>query len=264
MTPKPKPLSELPEFKSPELDVRDQKIFVTVNEKSKWKLFKDHHYMNHTLPPASTFYVFYIEQDNIKIPIGCLGMLLQINKIPAKRVTRFVILPEFQGLGFSKRILDGISQYYLNHDFITYIVTFHPRLGRMLENSKNWIPTLNNQKEFATSNTKVNNQECIRSGVKMYRFKYIPQNPPNLKIDIDFMNHNISEEEIIKKAANDSITEYTKNERNKYIRLIREEKEKAEREALLDSQMAPDFKKKKKKPKRNQETIDRLKELKRN
>jgi len=257
-----KSLSELPELRFPEPDIRNQKIFVTVNEKNKWDLFKDHHYMDHTLPPGCKFFVFYIKQNDLLVPVACLGMLLQINNLPAKRVTRFVILPEYQGLGFSKRILDGISQYYHKHNFLTYVVTFHPRLGQMFINSKNWIPTTNNQKKTKTSNVIINGQVCIRSGVKMYRYKYNPLVQPNLKINIDFMSHNITEEEIRKQAFNDNITSYTTNERNKYIRMIREQKEKDKKEAELDAMMAPKFTKKQKKNKRSKETLQRLKQMK--
>ena len=245
-----------------EKDIRLEKIIVRKDEKNLWKIFKAHHYMNASLPSGCTFFTFYLVLPEGEFLIACLGMLLQINNLPAKRVTRFVILPEYQGLGFSKRILDGISQYYHRHNFLTYIVTFHPRLGQMLTTSKNWIPTTNNQKKTKSSNVIINGQLCIRSGVKMYRYKYNPQVQPNLEINIDFMSHNISEEEIRKQAFNDNITEYTTNERNKYIRQIREQKEKDKKEAELDKQMAPVFVKKKKHDKRSKETLKRIKEMK--
>ena len=254
-------LQDLPEISNPEPDIRDQTIYVTEGEKHKWDIFKHHHYMSHTLPRGCKFFVFYRKDQDQMIPIACLGMLLQIGKIPAKRVTRFVILPEYQGLGFSKRILDGISSYYMKHQFVTYIVTFHPRLGTMLSNSKDWLPSLNNQKSHTSSNTKVNDRECIRSGVKMFRFKYCPVSTPNDIIHIDILG-DVTGTAKRKKLFNDGILEHIKQERNTHMRKLREDQEYEEKEKLLDSQMAPDVKRKPKKNKRSKENLQRLKELK--
>ena len=255
-------LEDLPEISNPEPDIRDQTLYVTSGEKHKWGLFSSHHYMDHTLPRSSQFYVFYIKDQDQMIPIGCLGMLLQIGKIPAKRVTRFVILPEYQGLGFSKRILDGISSYYLNHQFMTYIITFHPRLGSMLKNSKHWLPSMNNQKDHRVTNTTVNNQECIRSGVKMYRYKYNPIELANLDIKFEVLGENETNEQKRKKAFNDDILNEIKPQRDTHMRKLREDAEYEAKEKLLDSQMAPTVKRKPKKNKRSKENLQRLKELK--
>ena len=250
-----KPMSALTQ----EPDIRKQTIYVTTGEKNKWNMFSEHHYMSHTLPRSCQFFVFYIKKDNIFIPIGCLGMLLQINKKPSKRVTRFVILPEYQGLGFSSRILDGISWYYHKNFFLTYIVTFHPRLGTMLTNSKNWTPSTNNQKENNQPEREVNGQVCIRTNEKMYRFKYTPKTLPEVLITIDFLSGNSQER---KQAFNDDIIEYTKLERIKYKRAQREERAKLKKEKELDSQMASSYKKPKTTNKRSAENLERLRQLK--
>ena len=244
-----------------EEDIRNAKIYVRADEKYKWDQLKLHHYMSDVLPSGCKFWTFYIKQDNEYILIGGLGVLFQMNKLPAKRITRFVILPEFQGLGFSKRILDMISEYYLLGDYIMYIVTYHPRLGNMLSNSINWVPTINNQKihKKKTHRVKVKSSSYIREGEAMYRFKYIPTKSPSIKINI---NNSTDKEKInFNEEIHKSIQKEVRSSKEKEIlRLIKEEKEKE-----LDKQMAGPLKplrRKKIKQRKTPEILKKLKELK--
>jgi len=152
------------------------KVLVKEGEKHLWGKFSEHHYMDHSLPNSCTFYTFYWMKDNKEILVGCSGILFQIAKnTSARRFTRVVVLPEYQGLGFGSLIINTLGSYYRQEGIEKiFLNTFHPRLGEYLRSSDKWAPSLNNLKEFKTSevaNTK--GMSGLRDGVKMYRYNFV-------------------------------------------------------------------------------------------
>ena len=251
-------MKDLEEFK----DIRLAEITVRKDEKHLWDLFSKHHYMDHTLPRACTFFTFYATIDKKEILIGCLGVLMQINKVPSKRITRFVILPEFQGLGYSSRILNGIAEYYLQKNYQTYIVTFHPRLGDGLSRSKNWTESTNNQKEQNISQSQAdvinNSSNNLRAGEKMYRFKYFPiteHNRPKVEILIDFLGNDSSPEA----EENNLLYQMRKKER---IKTLYQEKHQEQQKALDNQMVQGSLKKINKRRRATPAQIKKLKEIK--
>jgi len=156
------------------------KIVVKEAEKYLWPQFHDHHYMTanesiiDSLPRSSKFFTFYWVRDNKEVLIGCLGVLNQISKKPARRITRLVVLPEFQGLGFSKIMLENISEMYLKENITMYITTFHPGLGDYFNKNSCWAESNNNMKEFKTNSIEDNPlKNSLRDGIAMYRYHYV-------------------------------------------------------------------------------------------
>jgi GNAT superfamily N-acetyltransferase len=163
------------------------KLVVKEAEKYLWPQFHEHHYMTanksiiDSLPRSSKFFTFYWVRNNEEILIGCLGVLNQVSKYPARRITRLVVLPEFQGLGFSKLMLNSISELYLKEKITMYITTFHPGLGNFFEKSNAWEPSANNMKEFKSLKDKELSsdisehpfEESLRDGVAMFRYHYV-------------------------------------------------------------------------------------------
>ena len=156
------------------------KMVVKEGEKWLWPQFHSSHYMTanksiiDSLPRSSKFFTFYWVLDNEEILVGCLGVLNQISNKPARRITRLVVKEEFQGLGFSKIMLNNISELYRRQGIIMYITTFHPRLGQFFENSDEWEPSANNMKVFNTNSIEDNPlKDSLRDGVAMYRYHYV-------------------------------------------------------------------------------------------
>ena len=151
--------------------------------------------INTSLPYGAKFYTCYWEKDNTQILVGCLGILFQIASYPAKRLTRIVILPEFQGLGISTKFVNAISLYYSRKGFKIYGATFHPRLGKYWEKSRYWSEGMYNQRSFEKSklNHKENPMSFLRDGVKMYRYYYTPQENYDLIYDVIEYNKLIKE-----------------------------------------------------------------------
>jgi ABC-type ATPase involved in cell division/GNAT superfamily N-acetyltransferase len=131
-----------------------------------WNIFKQHHYLSSDLNKASINYVVLMNDK----PIGFLAILPfpGVGDPKTRRCSRIVILPDYQGLGLGKKILNYISSIYFKNDYQMYIRTMSPSLGIALSNDKNWIAT--------SSNLKIPSADS--SGRKIierasYSFKYI-------------------------------------------------------------------------------------------
>ena len=93
--------------------------------------------MDRNLNKAAVCYGLYKEN---KI-IGFLGVLHQphpINK-KIKRVTRLVILPDYQGIGLGKMFLNAIAEIYKNEGFDFSIKTSAKNLIFALKKDENWV-----------------------------------------------------------------------------------------------------------------------------
>jgi len=158
-------------FKKPRIE-----IIVKEGEKHLWDKFSVHHYMDKLLPSSSVFYTFYWMKDNQEILVGCCGVLFQIAKnFTARRFTRIVVLPEYQGLGFGSKIINVISKFYKDNKIEKiFLSTFHPRLGEFMRASKHWTASANNLKEFNKNELdKSSTIKNLRDGVSMYRYNFI-------------------------------------------------------------------------------------------
>ena len=158
-------------FSKPKLD-----IVVKEGEKHLWDIFAPHHYMDHALPPSCVFYTFYWIKDNEEILVGCSGVIFQIARnLSARRFTRVVVLPEYQGLGFGSLIINTIASYYKKEGIQKFFLsTFHPRLGEYMRHSSKWEASNNNLKEFKTNDKATEgSMKGLRDGVKMYRYSFV-------------------------------------------------------------------------------------------
>ena len=133
-----------------------------------WRIFKHHHYLNNNLNPAAISYVI-IWNDK---PVGFVAILPfpGVGDAKTRRISRIVILPDYQGLGIGKSIIDYFSSLYMKIESQMYIRTINPALGLSLtKDRENWQATLSNLKaDFAndTSGRKLLNRPS-------YSFKYI-------------------------------------------------------------------------------------------
>lgn len=215
-----------------------QKISLLVKEDEKhlWPVFAKHHYMTCDLPTDKSFpsaakmFTFYWNN----ILVGCLGVQFQIASYPAKRLTRVVVLPEFQGLGISSKMVNAISDYYTSLGFKVYGATYHPRLGEFREKSPNWQAGHYNQREFKLSDAH-ESMNGLRDGEKMYRHFYVQDKKYNLIYD----PYEISElekelKEVEKDLSESSILRY-KEIRKELKKLYKFTDKELPKEKFLDS-----------------------------
>lgn len=109
-----------------------------------WNLFKQHHYLTEDLNKAANNYIVCWNDK----PICFIDILPfpGVGDEKTRRVSRIVVLPDFQGLGLGKNILNYISSLYAKNESTMYIRTMSPALGLALAKDSNWIATSSNLK----------------------------------------------------------------------------------------------------------------------
>ena len=135
-----------------------------------WNLFKQHHYLSEDLNKASQCYVFLWNDK----PIAFVGILPFPGVFDAKTrvISRIVVLPDFQGLGLGKAIINYISSLYASVDSKMYIRTINPAIGLALGSDKNWNPTSKNMKEVTDSSQPKDSMNQKRLRRLSYSYKY--------------------------------------------------------------------------------------------
>lgn len=135
--------------------------------------FYKHHYMSETLNKCCKCLLFTLNNT----PCAFVALINQPSKgYPNKMaISRIVILPEFQGLGLSSRILNfcGGIVTACGESFSLCIKTVHQKMGEGLERNKEWKPTANNgkakkEKDLYYEGAKYKNRQSRAS----YCYKY--------------------------------------------------------------------------------------------
>ena len=138
-------------------------------EPDTWQLFKKHHYMTQEMNHSAMCFCFTWENQLVAFA----SILPQLGKGVGKamRMSRLVILPDFQGLGLGGKILDFMGGICLANGYKFYIKTVNPRMGYHLEHSDKWKPTNHNGK-LRTEKKVVNKYGCLLVRPS-YCFRYI-------------------------------------------------------------------------------------------
>ena len=99
-----------------------------------WQMFREHHYLNtERLGAGVRCYVAKYGQK----PIAFIAVAHTRMKANYFRVSRLVVLPDFQGVGIGKRLLNFVAELYTSQlDLPFYLVTSNPQLIR--GNVDNW------------------------------------------------------------------------------------------------------------------------------
>lgn len=114
-------------------------------ESDAWNLFKKHHYMTQEMNRGAKSFLFSWDSQ----PIGFCSLLNKPFKGGHKYnhiVSRLVVLPDFQGMGFAKDILNFLGGLITSLGGNLYIKTVSRKMGSFLQNSPMWEPTANNGK----------------------------------------------------------------------------------------------------------------------
>ncbi len=99
-----------------------------------WKMFRQYHYLNGSLPATARCYTAVYKNQ----PIAFIAIVHTKMKTNYFRVSRLVVLPDYQGLGIGKRLLNFIAELYTSQvNLPFFLVTSNPQLIR--GNLRNWI-----------------------------------------------------------------------------------------------------------------------------
>jgi ABC-type lipoprotein export system ATPase subunit len=136
-----------------------------------WNLFKQHHYLTEDLNLAAKCFVITFNDKPcafiaiLPMPSGTLQN--------AFRVSRLVVLPDFQGLSIGIKILNYIGSLYFTDNKKLYIKTSNPSLFKGMEyNKNNWVLVRdnNNLKSIIKENKLSNSQIRKESITKSYKY----------------------------------------------------------------------------------------------
>ena len=145
-------------------------------EANVWKdlNFASHHYLTAEMNKSCKCLLFEWEGT----PIGFVGLLNSPRKgAPhGHSISRCVILPDYQGLGLSSKIINfcgGILKS-LGEDYYCYLKTIHEKMGEYMTHSDKWEPTSYNGKVRTKESTLSEGKRYQnRLQRKSYCFKYI-------------------------------------------------------------------------------------------
>jgi GNAT superfamily N-acetyltransferase len=99
-----------------------------------WPLFRDHHYLSHSLHQAATCYLATWRDQ----PVGFAAVLPMMGFKGQSRVSRIVTLPDFQGVGIGKAVLDWLGAEYRRQGRSLSIRTGHPAMIAGLKRARCW------------------------------------------------------------------------------------------------------------------------------
>ena len=101
-----------------------------------WDIFGKYHYLNHTINQSAQQFLLFFD--------GQLAGFCGVINFPhpkvknMRRITRLVILPQFQGFGLGRYLATWVGNYYKNQNLRLRIATTHPSLVHHLTNHPEW------------------------------------------------------------------------------------------------------------------------------
>jgi GNAT superfamily N-acetyltransferase len=137
-------------------------------------MFRNYHYLNGSLGAGVRCYIaFYQDKPVAFIAVACVRM-----KAKYYRVSRLVTLPDYQGMGIGKRLLNFIAQLYTSQTKIPfYILTSNPQIIR--GNMKNWRITRFGHASRGRGDTRINGE--LQSSLSRKRITVSLKYDPTLK-----------------------------------------------------------------------------------
>ena len=134
-------------------------------------MFRQYHYLNGKLGAGVRCYVA-LYQDK---PIAFIAVVCTRMKAKYYRVSRLVVLPDYQGIGVGKHFLNFIAELYSSQTKMPfYILTSNPQIIRGL---KNWKITRFGHASKGKENTRINSE--IRNSLSRNRItvslQYFPK-----------------------------------------------------------------------------------------
>ena len=145
-----------------------------------WNIFKQHHYLTEDLQKSAEMFLLELNGQYI----GFFGILPfpGVGDAKTRRLSRMVILPDFQGLGIGTKVFNYLCSLYKAEGHQMYVRTVSPGLGKFMEKNDNWTATSSNGKIPGADSS--GRKLMLRPG---YSYKYIGE-VSNDSTDIIKMN----------------------------------------------------------------------------
>jgi ABC-type ATPase with predicted acetyltransferase domain len=116
--------------------LRRPKIDITITKgtRKNWDLFSPYHYMSASLAAASQVYVGWWNGR----AVSCCCVSAMFGHRGHKRISRIVVLPDFQGVGIGGAMLDTVAELVADSGYRVSIAGRHPSMLSHCRLSKRW------------------------------------------------------------------------------------------------------------------------------
>jgi ABC-type ATPase involved in cell division len=102
--------------------------------RSAWPAFARHHYLSGKLAPSARCFTGFLGDT----PVAFAAFLPSIGHAGVRRVTRLVVLPDYQGIGLGSRFLAAVCELVRDEGYRVTITTSHPAMIAHLDRSPRW------------------------------------------------------------------------------------------------------------------------------
>lgn len=107
----------------PEIEIK-----VVRTDISAWEFFKNHHYLTSRLNRTARCFVAFWGND----PIAFCSVQAVVTAKPVWRISRMVVLPDYQGLGIGKFLITYIASLYATKGTVTVVMSHIGMLNALL------------------------------------------------------------------------------------------------------------------------------------
>jgi GNAT superfamily N-acetyltransferase len=116
-------------------------------------MFRNYHYLNSALPSTARCYTAVYQNK----PIAFIAVVSIRMRAKYYRVSRLVVLPDYQGIGVGKRLLNFIADVYTSQTKVPfYILTSNPQIIR--GDLRGWKITRFGHASEGKGNTRINSE----------------------------------------------------------------------------------------------------------
>ena len=124
-----------------------------------WRVFRRYHYLTSGLNSSAQCYCAYFDGE----PVAFCAVLHHPHRvINLKRVTRLVVLPDYQGIGIGSKMLQIVARHYDNLGFLFNICTSAKNLIMKLAKGSDF-KLLSYQSTHGLNNGEAINEAFFRS-----------------------------------------------------------------------------------------------------
>ena len=137
-------------------------------ERGLWPMFERYHYLSAKLHRASETYVGCVDGQETSF----VALLSSCGHKGRKRVHRFVVLPDYQGVGIGRATLNAVGSLCIDRKLKLGIVSSHPAVIHGLGRDGHWKCTTYH-KNGTRPHSKIDKGMNGRFGTKMASFDFI-------------------------------------------------------------------------------------------
>ncbi len=135
-------------------------------------MFRQYHYLSGSLPPTARCYTAAYQE----MPIAFIAVVHMRMKVRYYRVSRLVVLPDYQGIGIGKRVLNFVAELYTSQTRIPFLIlTSNPQI--LHGSLANWKVSRFGHASKGVGNTRMNNE--LRSSLSRKRITITLQHIPS-------------------------------------------------------------------------------------